>query len=56
MDQTRLTVHDAYQTFFTNHRVKTDKKERTINEEEETSTTTDHRCCSIQTTAIKFSI
>jgi hypothetical protein len=38
-DQTRLTVEDVYQTFFTDHRVKTDRKERaminTVNEEEE---------------------
>jgi len=38
-DQTRLTVEDLYQTFFTDHRVKTDRKERaminTVNEEEE---------------------
>jgi hypothetical protein len=40
-DQTRLTVDDAYQTFFTNHRVETDRKERAmvnaVNEEEETT-------------------
>jgi hypothetical protein len=44
-DQTRLTVDNAYQTFFTDHRVKTDRKERAmvnvINEEEETSTSTE---------------
>jgi hypothetical protein len=38
-DQTRMTVDDAYGTFFTDHRVETDKKERAmvnaINEEEE---------------------
>jgi hypothetical protein len=38
-DQTRMTVDDAYETFFTDHRVDTDKKERSminvINEEEE---------------------
>jgi hypothetical protein len=42
-DQTRMTVDDAYDTFFTDHRVKTDKKERAmvnvINEEEDSSTT-----------------
>jgi hypothetical protein len=40
-DQTPLTVDDAYQTFFTDHRVETDRKERAmvnaINEEEETT-------------------
>jgi len=44
-DQTRMTVDDAYQTFFTDHRVETDKKERAmvnaINEEEETATSTE---------------
>jgi hypothetical protein len=44
-DQTPFTVDDAYQTFFTDHRVKTERKERamvnTINEEEENSTSTD---------------
>ncbi len=38
-DQTRMTVYDAYQTLFTDHKVETDRKERTmvnaINEEEE---------------------
>ncbi len=38
-DQTRMTVDDAYDTFFTDRRVETDKKERAmvnvINEEEE---------------------
>jgi hypothetical protein len=38
-----MTVDDAYDTFFTDHRVKTDKKERTmvnvINEEEDSSNT-----------------
>jgi hypothetical protein len=38
-DQTRMTVDDAYDTFFTDHRVETDKKERAlvnaINEEED---------------------
>jgi hypothetical protein len=29
-DQTHLTVEDAYQTFFTDHRVETDKKERAM--------------------------
>jgi hypothetical protein len=43
MDQTRLTVDHVYQTFFTDHRVKTDKKERAMVNaiNEETSTTTD---------------
>jgi hypothetical protein len=40
-DQTRMTVDDAYDTFFTDHRVETDKKERAmvnvINEEEEST-------------------
>jgi hypothetical protein len=40
-DQTRMTVDDAYQTFFTDHRVETDRKERAmvnaINEEEKTA-------------------
>jgi hypothetical protein len=40
-DQTRMTVDDAYQTFFTDHRVETDRKERAmvnvINEEEESA-------------------
>jgi hypothetical protein len=40
-DQTCLTVDDAYQTFFTDHRVKTDKKERSminaVNNEDETN-------------------
>jgi hypothetical protein len=40
-DQTRMTVDDAYQTFFTDHRVETDRKERAmvnvINEEEEST-------------------
>ena len=40
-DQTRMTVDDAYATFFTDHRVKSDKKERNlvnvINEEEDSS-------------------
>jgi hypothetical protein len=40
-DQTRLTVEDVYHTFFTDHRVETDRKERAminaINEEEETT-------------------
>jgi len=40
-DQTHMTVDNAYQTFFTDHRVETDKKERAmvnpINEEEETA-------------------
>jgi len=44
-DQTRLTVDDAYQTFFTDHRVETDRNERAmvnaINEEEENSTLMD---------------
>jgi hypothetical protein len=44
-DQTRLTVDDAYQTFFTDHRVETDRKERAmvnaINEDEETATSTE---------------
>jgi hypothetical protein len=30
-DQTRLTVEDTYQTFFTDHRVETDKKENRMN-------------------------
>jgi hypothetical protein len=30
-DQTRFTVKDAYQTFFTDHRVETDKKEHKMN-------------------------
>ena len=38
-DQTRMTVDDAYDTFFTDHRVETDKKERAmvnvINDEED---------------------
>ena len=29
-DQTRMTVDDAYDTFFTDHRVETDKKERAM--------------------------
>jgi len=40
-DQTRLTVDDAYDTFFTDHRVETDRKERAmvnvINDAEEDS-------------------
>ena len=36
-----MTVHDAYQTFFTDHRVETDRKERAmvnvINQEEESA-------------------
>jgi hypothetical protein len=40
-DQTRLTVDDAYQTFFMDHRVKTDRKERSminaVNEDDETT-------------------
>jgi hypothetical protein len=40
-DQTRLTVDDAYQTLFTDHRVKTDRKERSminaINDDNETN-------------------
>ncbi len=40
-DQTRLTVNNAYQTFFTDHRVETDRKERAmvnaVNKEEETN-------------------
>ena len=40
-DQTRMTVDDAYDTFFTDHRVESDKKERNlvnvINEEEDSS-------------------
>jgi hypothetical protein len=39
--QTHLTVEDAYQTFFTDHRVETDRKERAminaVNDEEETT-------------------
>ncbi len=31
MDQTRLTVDDAYQTFFTEHRVEQDKRQSNIN-------------------------
>jgi hypothetical protein len=42
-DQTRMTVDDAYDTFFTNHRVETDKKERAminvINEEGDSTNT-----------------
>ncbi len=42
-DQTRMTVDDAYNTFFNDHRVETDKKERAmvnvINEEEDSSNT-----------------
>jgi hypothetical protein len=38
-DQTRMMVNDAYKTFFADHRVETDKKERAIvnviNEDEE---------------------
>jgi hypothetical protein len=38
-DQTRMTVDDAYDTFFTDHRVESDKRERTmvnvINNEED---------------------
>jgi hypothetical protein len=30
-DQTRLTIKDAYQTFFTDHRMETDKKENRMN-------------------------
>ncbi len=40
-DQTRMTVDDAYDTFFTDHRVESDKKERNlvnvINEDEDSS-------------------
>jgi hypothetical protein len=40
-DQTRMTVDDAYDTFFTDHRVESDKKERNmvnvIKEEEDSS-------------------
>jgi hypothetical protein len=40
-DQTRLTVDDAYQTFFTDHRVETDRKERSminaVNDDDETN-------------------
>jgi hypothetical protein len=40
-DQTRMTVDDAYDTFFTDHRVESDKRERTmvnvINNEEDSS-------------------
>jgi hypothetical protein len=30
-DQTRLTVDDVYQVFFTEHRIKTDKKQSALN-------------------------
>jgi len=43
-DQTRMTVDDAYDTFFTDHRVETDRKERAmvnaVNEEEESNNST----------------
>jgi hypothetical protein len=42
-DQTRLMVDDAYQVFFTEHRVETDKKAAAINvvSEEQNSANTD---------------
>jgi len=56
-DQTRMTVDDAYETFFTDHRVETDKKERAmvnvITEDEESGNpTTEQDIAATPTTAM----